>query len=79
MLNRYKKELQVAMDREQHMERTKAQLELDWQRRVEDVERTQYQKTEDFVRTLTTARDEVCVFVWGMGVVCTSGKSLINK
>jgi hypothetical protein len=47
------------MEREANMERSKTQLGLDWQRRFDDVERQQFQKSEDFVRTLSVARDEV--------------------
>jgi len=56
---RYKRELSSAMEREAALERSKAQLELDWQRRHEDTERHSYEKSEDLVRRLTRARDEV--------------------
>ena len=55
----YKKELQQAVERETVLERSKAQLELDWQRRVENLERGQYDRSEELVRSLTQARDEV--------------------
>jgi len=41
------------------MERSKAQLELDWQRRYEDLERLQYVHSEDLVKSLSNARNEV--------------------
>lgn len=49
----------MAAEKEQNMERTKAQLELDWQRRYEDAERNQYAKSEDLIARLTKSRDEV--------------------
>ena len=58
-LFRYKKELSAAVEREASLERSKAQLELDWQRRFEDLERQQYEKSEDLIRKLTRSRDEV--------------------
>lgn len=57
--NRYKKELQQATEREKELERTKTQAELDWQRRCEELERRQYNKSEDLITSLTQARDEV--------------------
>ena len=56
---RYKRELEQALEREASLERSKAQLELDWQKRYDDIERLQYEKSEDLVRHLTQARDEV--------------------
>jgi len=56
---RYKKDLSVAVERQSELERSKAQLELDWQRRYEDVERLQYAHSEDLVKTLGSARNEV--------------------
>ena len=41
------------------MERAKAQLELDWEGRLRAVEGEQYQKHQDIIATLTTARDQV--------------------
>ena len=41
------------------MERSKAQLELDWQRRCEDAERSGYEKQEELVKTLTKNKEEV--------------------
>jgi hypothetical protein len=47
------------VEREASLERSKAQMELDWQRRYEDLERQQYERSEDLVKKLTRARDEV--------------------
>lgn len=41
------------------MEQSKAQLELDWQQRVGDVERQQNQKYQELIRQLSRAREEV--------------------
>lgn len=55
---RYKKELTVALERESSMERSRAQLEVDWQRRCEDTEREMYNKQEQLIAALTKQRDE---------------------
>ena len=56
---RYKKDVALAVERQSSLEQSKAQLELDWQRRYEDLERSQYAQSEDLVRTLSSARNEV--------------------
>jgi hypothetical protein len=58
-LDRYKRELTEAMEREACLERSKTQLDLDWQRRYEKVEREQYERAEDLIKNLTHARDQV--------------------
>jgi len=58
---RYKKELTVAVERESSLERSRAQLEVDWQRRCEDTEREVYAKQEQLITGLTKQRDEVPV------------------
>ncbi|XP_059734588.1 coiled-coil domain-containing protein 57 isoform X8 [Bos taurus] len=58
-IGRYKQQLSLAVERERSLERDKVQLELDWQRRCEGVEREQYQQAEDLIQGLTTARDQV--------------------
>ena len=57
--HRYKQELSSAVEREAALERGKAQLDLDWQRRYEGVERLQYEKAEDLTKNLISARDKV--------------------
>jgi len=57
--DRYKKDLALTVERQAELEQSKAQLELDWQRRYEDLERLQYAQSEDLVKTLSTARNEV--------------------
>ncbi|XP_038598832.1 coiled-coil domain-containing protein 57 [Tachyglossus aculeatus] len=58
-IDRYKRELSVALERERGLERAKIQAELDWQRRCETMERTQYQESEELIQALTAARDRV--------------------
>ena len=59
LMDRYKKELAMAVERQSELEQSKAQVELDWQRRCEDLERLQYAQSEDLVKTLTSARNDV--------------------
>ena len=49
----------MAVEREAKLEKKNAQLDLDWSRRFEDVERDQYDKVEQLVQKLTRSRDEV--------------------
>ncbi|XP_073246831.1 coiled-coil domain-containing protein 57-like [Porites lutea] len=56
--DRYKKELTLAMEREASLERSRAQLEVDWQRRCEDTERKVYSKQEQLITGLTKQRDQ---------------------
>ncbi|XP_072501492.1 coiled-coil domain-containing protein 57 isoform X2 [Notamacropus eugenii] len=58
-IERYKQQLSLAMEREQILERDKVQVELDWQCRCENAERKQYEKSEDLIQGLTTARNQV--------------------
>ena len=55
-----RRELSLALEREKSVEQSKAQLELDWQQRVEEVERQQSHKDQELIRQLSRARDEVC-------------------
>ncbi|XP_071106451.1 coiled-coil domain-containing protein 57-like isoform X1 [Haliotis cracherodii] len=57
-IDRYKRDLSQAAEREASLERGKAQLELDWQRRLEDTDRHQYERSEDLIKKLTSARDQ---------------------
>ena len=49
------------MERESSLEQSRAQLEVDWQRRCEDTEREVYAKQEQLITGLTKQRDEVPV------------------
>lgn len=55
-----RRELSLALERERSVEQSKAQLELDWQQRVGEVERQQSHKHQELIRQLSRARDEVC-------------------
>uniref|UniRef100_A0A9L0JCC1 Coiled-coil domain containing 57 n=1 Tax=Equus asinus TaxID=9793 RepID=A0A9L0JCC1_EQUAS len=59
VIDRYKQQLCLAAEREQSLEREKVQLELDWQRRCEGFERDQFQRSEDLIRALTMAKEQV--------------------
>ncbi|KYO20464.1 coiled-coil domain-containing protein 57 isoform B [Alligator mississippiensis] len=58
-IDRYKQQLSLAAEREQILEQARVQAELDWQRRCENAERNHYQKSEDLIQKLSTARDQV--------------------
>ncbi|XP_058417920.1 coiled-coil domain-containing protein 57 isoform X2 [Diceros bicornis minor] len=58
-IGRYKQQLSLAAEREQSLERDKVQLELDWQRRCEGLERDQFQRSEDLIQALITAKEQV--------------------
>ncbi|KAK3728546.1 hypothetical protein QZH41_011625 [Actinostola sp. cb2023] len=62
-LERYKRDLSMATERESNHERIKAQMGLDWQRRCEDAEREAYDKQEELLRHLTKAKDEAVATV----------------
>ncbi|XP_007440462.2 coiled-coil domain-containing protein 57, partial [Python bivittatus] len=55
---RYKQQLSLAIEKEEHLERAKVQGELEWQRRCENAERNQYHKSEALIQSLSTARDQ---------------------
>eukprot|EP00072_Mus_musculus_P054262 XP_006534298.1 PREDICTED: coiled-coil domain-containing protein 57 isoform X4 [Mus musculus] len=58
-IDRYKQQLSLAVERGQSLEREQVQLGLDWQRRCDDIERDQIQKSETLIEGLTKARDQV--------------------
>ncbi|XP_022315255.2 coiled-coil domain-containing protein 57-like [Crassostrea virginica] len=62
-IERYKKDLSLAVERERAGERSRTQLELDWQRRFEEKESNQYEKSEDLIKKLTKSRDEALATV----------------
>ena len=51
--------MRAGLEREEALQQGKAQAQVDWQRQCEDLERIQYERSEDLVRRLTKARDEV--------------------
>ncbi|XP_028416257.1 coiled-coil domain-containing protein 57-like [Dendronephthya gigantea] len=62
-LDRRQKELSLSLERESSLERSRAQLELDWQRRCEEAERTGYDKQEKLVKNLTQGKEEALSLV----------------
>ncbi|XP_060700942.1 coiled-coil domain-containing protein 57 isoform X3 [Hemiscyllium ocellatum] len=58
-IEKYKQQLVRAVERERDLERMKIQAELDWQHRCEEVERSQYVKSEQLIQSLSQARDQV--------------------
>jgi len=58
-INRYKKELEDALDRERALEEAKAQLDIDWQKKLDQNQRQEYHKSEDLIEKLSTAHEQV--------------------
>ncbi|XP_030062743.1 coiled-coil domain-containing protein 57-like [Microcaecilia unicolor] len=57
-INRYRQQLSQALEKERVLEQEKVQVELDWKKFCEDTERKQYEKAEELIQGLTTARDQ---------------------
>ncbi|XP_045692721.1 coiled-coil domain-containing protein 57 [Phyllostomus hastatus] len=57
-IGRYQRQLALAAEREQSLERDKAQLGLDWQRRCAGLERDHYRQSEELIQGLTSAREQ---------------------
>ncbi|CAF0852674.1 unnamed protein product, partial [Didymodactylos carnosus] len=57
-INRYKKELEEAFDRERILEEAKAQLDIDWQRKLDQGQRQEYHKSEDLIEKVTDAHQQ---------------------
>ncbi|XP_066091116.1 coiled-coil domain-containing protein 57 isoform X1 [Saccopteryx bilineata] len=58
-IGRYQRQLSLAVEREQNLEHDKVQLNLDWQRRCDSLEREYYRKSEELIQGLTMAREQV--------------------
>jgi len=71
--DRYKKELTVAMERESSLERFRAQLEVDLQRRCEDTEREVYAKQEQLMTGLTSKEMSLWCLLKNVSVNCLNG------
>ncbi|XP_027033330.2 coiled-coil domain-containing protein 57 isoform X1 [Tachysurus fulvidraco] len=56
---RHKQQLASAIQREQALEQKCVQLELDWERRCEEVRAEHYLKSEELIHGLTQSRDKV--------------------
>ncbi|KAM9816786.1 coiled-coil domain-containing protein 57 [Neosynchiropus ocellatus] len=57
-LERYKEELSTSLHRERCHEQKRVQLDLEWQRRCEDLKAEHYLANETLIRDLTQARDQ---------------------
>lgn len=56
---RYKHELSAGLKRERALEQLGVQVELEWQRRCEDMKAEHYLANEQLIQDLTRARDQV--------------------
>ncbi|KAM4692339.1 coiled-coil domain-containing protein 57 [Rhinophrynus dorsalis] len=57
-IERYQQQLAVSVEREHILEQSKVQIELDWQKRCEQVEKAQYQQSEELIESLTKAKEQ---------------------
>ncbi|ROI81916.1 Coiled-coil domain-containing protein 57 [Anabarilius grahami] len=58
-IERYKQQVSSGLQREQALEQKRVQLELDWERRCEEVRSEHYLRSEELIQSLTQARDQV--------------------
>jgi len=56
---RYKQQVSSGLQREQALEQKRVQLELDWERRCEEVRAEHYLRSEELIQSLTQTRDQV--------------------
>ena len=56
---RYKEQLSAGLKRERALEQMQVQVELEWQRRCDDMKNKHYLVNEQLIQDLTQARDEV--------------------
>ena len=66
----FKQEVGACLKREKGLEQSKAQLQLDWEARMEEVERKAYGKHQQIIQQLTEAKDKVSVCVCVCVCVC---------
>nr|XP_033816214.1 coiled-coil domain-containing protein 57 isoform X2 [Geotrypetes seraphini] len=57
-IDRYRQQLSQALEKERVLEQEKVQVALDWKKFCEDAERKQYEKSEELIQGLTTAREQ---------------------
>ncbi|KAG5854296.1 hypothetical protein ANANG_G00036300 [Anguilla anguilla] len=57
-VERYKRQVAGGVQRERALEQARVQVELDWQRRLEDAQAGHYLKSEELIQGLTQARDQ---------------------
>ncbi|KAM3921114.1 coiled-coil domain-containing protein 57 [Leptodactylus fuscus] len=58
-IERYQQQLACSLERERILEQARVQAELDWQKRCEQAEKAQYQKSEELIESLTKAKDQL--------------------
>ncbi len=59
MCFRYKQQLSAGLRRERALEQKQVQVELEWQRRCEDIKAEHYLANEQLIQDLTQAQDQV--------------------
>ncbi|KAE8575950.1 hypothetical protein XENTR_v10003995 [Xenopus tropicalis] len=57
-IEKYQQQLVNAVEIERNLEEARVQAELDWQKRCELVEKTQYQHSEELIESLIKAKDQ---------------------
>ncbi|XP_053309943.1 coiled-coil domain-containing protein 57 [Spea bombifrons] len=57
-IEKYQQQLAASVERERLMDQAKIQLELDWQKRCEKVEKAQYRHSEELIEGLTKAKEQ---------------------
>ena len=60
---RYKQQLSTGLKRERALEQLQVQMELEWQRRCEELKSAQYLANEQLLQDLTQARDQVSLSI----------------
>ncbi|XP_077315007.1 coiled-coil domain-containing protein 57 isoform X3 [Lithobates pipiens] len=60
-IERYQQQLAGSVERERLLEQARVQVELDWQKRCEEIEKTQYQKSEQLIEGLGKAKDQTAM------------------
>uniref|UniRef100_A0A9J8CZE7 Coiled-coil domain containing 57 n=1 Tax=Cyprinus carpio carpio TaxID=630221 RepID=A0A9J8CZE7_CYPCA len=58
-IEEYKQQVSSGLQREQALEQKRVQLELDWERRCEEVRSEHYLRSEELIQSLTQARDQI--------------------
>ncbi|XP_068118421.1 coiled-coil domain-containing protein 57 [Hyperolius riggenbachi] len=58
-IERYQQQLAGSVERERLLEQARVQVELDWQKRCEEAEKVQYQKSEALIENLSKAKDQL--------------------
>ncbi|XP_055006367.1 coiled-coil domain-containing protein 57-like [Boleophthalmus pectinirostris] len=59
IIDRYKKELRASLEREKHLEQRMVQMELEWQKKCEEIQSKHYLDHERLIQELTAAREKV--------------------